>query len=229
MRPTRLLTVPAVSSPATRRSRDADVTSPDCQRPCAIVLRGGRRADRRAVRGSAATSCATALGAPAEDLGGGVGELVEQRRGERAGERDARAPQHEVGQVHDALVAQEPRDLEARVVGVVLERSVAFALDLGEERLGPRAVALEELGGALAPDLVAVRHEPHAPGVVGRRIPRAAADRESLRRSHAVASDEPEHLVGEVLGEGAEGGPLPADEAQQRRARRSAISARSMR
>ena len=38
-------------------------------------------------------------------------------------------------------------------------------------------------------------------------------------RAHAIASDEPEHLVGEVLGEGAERGPLAADEAEQRRAR----------
>ena len=67
----------------------------------------------------------TALDAPAEDLGGGVGELVEQWDAVSVPVNAMLAAQHEVGQVHDALVAQEPRDLEAGVVGVVLERGVA--------------------------------------------------------------------------------------------------------
>ncbi|CAH0252429.1 hypothetical protein SRABI128_02944 [Microbacterium sp. Bi128] len=125
-----------------------------------------------------------------------------------------RPAQQHVDEVDDLLVLRDPGQLLAVVTGGVLE-SGGLGGQHGEDRVRAGAVALEhgihELGG------VSIRAGSHPTTALGGRGGEAfaAADGQALR-AHAVrAAQLLERLHAEVLGEGAERGPLSADEAHR--------------
>ena len=154
-------------------------------------------------------------GIPAEHGREDAGEFFEQRQAELAAEGHARAPEDQVGQVHHRFRGREELDLPAGVIGVMLERGVRFGGEEVDDLTGPGAIAGQELLGPRRTDLVAVRGDPDPVGGIRRREVATAADGEADRRDRARQTEQGQDVAAQVLGKGAERGPLAADQAEQ--------------
>ena len=164
------------------------------------------------------------LAVPAEDLGHGVAELGEHGCGHSADEGQIGSAQQDVADVHGLLRLDHVAKLGGRE-SAGGQRGVGTGGDRCDDLAGAGAVTGEQLIGAVGGYVAASAGHPCSTLRVGGRVVAAAADGQSDGRDLSGSAEQLHDAIRQLLAEGAERGPLTADQAQHRNRNPGQLSA----